>query len=230
MKSKHSSFYYLITLVGIWAFSFSPFQAQSKTHCPAPDSKIKIIVKNTPAKIIYKNSHSQNDLARMQRTRGRHLSRGTWKIAGLTQTDFKYSIKTTAKFKKTARGRFCAYPVSHELSIGYADFLVYIDRRYRPGSCEYRAILEHENAHVAIYKSYLTRYLPYIKKQVRASALKVHPIVVSTPDLGTKYIQEQVQRLIRPLILKLNREADQSNSRIDTPKSYRAVQLLCDNW
>lgn len=230
MATKHSFFYHLLTLISIWVFAFFPFQAQSKTRCPAPDSRVKVNVKNTPAKIIYKNSHSQNDLARLQRKRGRHWSGGKWKIAGLTQTDFKYSLKTSARFKKIAGGRFCAYPVSYELTIGYADFLVYIDRRYRPGSCEYRAILKHENAHVAIYKNYLKRYLPYIKKQVWDSALRVRPVEVSTPDLGTKYIQEQVQRRIRPLILKLNREADQSNARIDTPKSYRQVKLLCENW
>ena len=230
MKRKHSFFYYLITSIGIWVFVFFSFQVQSKTLCPPPDTIVKINVRNTPARIIYKNNYSQKDLERMQRKRKRHSSRGTWKIAGLTQTDFKYSIKTSAKFKKTSKGRFCAYPVSYELNIGYADFLVYIDRRYRPGSCEYRAILDHENDHVAIYKRYLKRYLPYIKKQVWASALKVRPFVVSTPDSGTKYIQKQLQRHIRPLILKLKREADKSNAHIDTPTSYRQVQLLCDNW
>jgi hypothetical protein len=230
MKRKPPFFYILITFLIIWDFTFSTSQAQANKRCPAPDSTVKISVKNTPAKVMYKISYSRNDLERMQLRRGRHSSRGAWKIAGLTQTDFKYSIETSAKFKKTAGGRFCAYPVSYELNISYADFLVYIDRKYRPGSCEYRAILKHENAHVAIYEGYLKRYLPYIKKQVRAAAMAVRPVVVSTPSLGTKYIQEQVQRRIRPLIQKLNREADQSNARIDTPKNYRKVQLLCNNW
>jgi hypothetical protein len=230
MKRRSSFFYLPTALVITGAFIFAPVQARANKRCPAPDTTVKIYVNNTPAKVIYKTGHSRSDLERLQRTRGRHSSSGKWKILGLTQTDFKYSIKTSAKFKQTTGGRFCAYPVSYDLNIGYADFHVYIDRKYRRGSCEYRAILKHENAHVTLYKSYLKRYLPYIKEQARAAALGVLPIVVSTPDLGTKYIQEQVQRRIRPLILKLNREADHSNARIDTPKSYRDVQLLCDNW
>jgi hypothetical protein len=230
MKLPPSFFFSPTALVVAGAFIFTPVQARANKRCPAPDSTVNIYVKNTPAKVIYKTGHSRSDLERLQRTRGRHVSGGKWKILGLTQTDFKYSIKTSAKFKQTAGGRFCAYPVSYDLNIGYADFLVYIDRKYRRSSCEYRAILKHENAHVALYKGYLKRYLPYIRKQARAAALGVRPVVVSTPNLGTKYIQEQLQRRIRPLIQKLNREADHSNARIDTPKSYRKVQLLCDNW
>jgi len=222
--------YLFITLIVMGASSFSPFQAQANKRCPAANTSVKVNVKNTPAKVIYKIGHSRRDLERLQLRQGRHTSRGKWKILGLTKTEFKYSIKTTANFKKTTGGRFCAYPVSYDMDIGYADFFIYIDRKYPTGSCEYRAILEHENAHVTIYKSYLKRYLPYIKKQVRAAAMEVRPVIVSTPNLGTKYIQEQVQRRIRPLILKLNRDADYSNARIDTPKSYRKVQLLCDNW
>ena len=230
MKRGPSLFYLPTALLVTGAFIFTSVQARTNKRCPAPDTTVSIYVKNTPAKVIYKTGHSRSDLERLQRTRGRHASNGKWKILGLTQTKFKYSIETSAKFKKTAGGRYCAYPVSYNLNIGYADFLVYIDRKYRRGSCEYQAILKHENAHVTLYKSYLKRYLPYIKKQAQTAALGVRPVVVSTPDLGTKYIQKQVQRRIRPLILKLNREADHSNARIDTPKSYRDVQFLCDNW
>ena len=230
MYRTPSFFYLLITLIVISTFTLISFQAQANKRCPAPNTSVKINVKNTLAKVIYKTGHSRSDLERLQLRQGRHTSRGKWKILGLTKTEYKYSIKTTANFKNTAGGRFCAYPVSYDLYVGYADFLIYIDRKYPTGSCEYRAILKHENAHVAIYKSYLKRYLPYIKKQLRAAALGVHPVVVSTTNLGTKNMQEQVQRRIRPLILKLNREADHSNARIDTPKSYREVQLLCDNW
>ena len=230
MKSRPRFFYILTALVVTGIFIFTPVQALADGRCPAPDTAVKINIKNTPARVIYKTGHSRSDLERLQRTRGRHASNANWKILGLTLTDFKYSIKTSARLLQIAGGHFCAYPVSYDLNIGYADFLVYIDRKFRRGSCEYRAILKHENAHVALYQGYLTRYLPSIKKQVRAAAFGVRPAVVSTPDLGAKYIQEQMQRRIRPLIQKLNREADHSNARIDTPKSYRNVQLLCDNW
>jgi hypothetical protein len=230
MTRTNSFFYPLVTLIVVSTFTSFSVQARGNKRCPVPESSVTVSVKNTPAKVIYKTGHSRSDIERQQLKRGLHANRGKWKILGLTQTDFKYSLETSVKYTKTAGGRYCAYPVSFELNIGYADFIVYIDRKYLPGSCEYRAILKHENSHITIYRRYLEHYLPYIKKQVRAAAIGVRPVIVSVPDQGTKYIQEQVQRRIRPLILKLNREANVSNARIDTPESYRKVQLLCDNW
>ncbi len=206
----------------------APVAADSR--CPPMKKPAKVNFKTSSAKVIYKTGHSRRDLERLQRLRNRHASRDNWRILGLTLTDFKYSIKTSVRLLPIKGGRYCAEPVSYDLSIGYADFLVYIDRKYRRGSCEFRAILNHEDAHVALYRAYLTRYLPKIERQAREAAARVRPVVVSTPDLGAKYIQNQVQRRIEPLIKKLNREADDSNARIDTPKSYRNIQLLCDNW
>ena len=229
MTNSDTFFFLFVTLTIIINYSI-PVQALEKGRCPTPDAVVSVSIKNIPSKVIYKNGHSRSDIERQQLKRGRHVSKGKWKILGLTQTEFKYTLKTSAKIKKITGGSYCAYPASYDLEIGYTDFVVYIDRKYRPGTCEYQAILKHENSHIAIYKNYLKRYLPDIKRRVRTAALSVQPVVVSTPDQGTKFIQEQVQRQIRPLIERLNREADYSNARIDTPESYRKIQLLCENW
>ena len=210
--------------------SLSATTAFADSRCQPLKKPARVNFETSPAMVIYKTGHSSSDLERLQRMRGRHASKGNWRVLGLTLTDFKYSIKTSVRLIPIEGGRYCAEPVTYDLSIGYSDFLVYIDRRYKRGSCEFHAILNHENAHVALYRGYLTRYLPNIRKLARHAAAGVRPVVVTTPDLGAKYIQDQVQRRITPLIQKLNREADASNARIDTPKSYRNIQMLCDKW
>jgi hypothetical protein len=230
MTRSTSFFYLIVMLIVISTFSSISVQAKENKQCPLPESSVTVSVINTQAKVIYNTGYSRSDIERQQLKRGRHANKGKWKILGLTKTDFKYSLETSVKLTKTDGGRYCVYPVSFDLNIGYSDFNIYIDRKYLPGSCEYRAILKHENSHISIYRRYLEHYLPSIKKQLRVAASRVQTVIVSIPDQGTKYIQEQVQRRIRPLILKLNREADHSNARIDTPESYRKVQLLCDNW
>jgi len=220
----------LITLVITVSATLWTGPAAADDRCPAPAKSASVKITTSKANVIYKTGHSRHDLERLQRSRGRHAAKGNWRILGLTLTDFKYAIKTSARVISISGGRYCAQPVSYDLTIGYSDFLVFIDRKYRPGSCEYRAIRNHEDAHVALYRGYLTRYLPTIKRQAQAAAAGVPSVIVSTPDLGAKYIQDQMTRLIAPLVQKLNREADVSNARIDTPKSYRNVQMLCDKW
>lgn len=228
-NDTQSFFFFLTILTLIYTYTI-PVQAVENERCPAPNKMAAVNVKKIPAKIIYKAGHSRSDIERQQLKRGRHVARGKWKILGLTQTEFKYLLKTTAAFKKTTRGRYCAYPVSFNLDIGYSDFIVYIDRKYRPSTCAYQAILKHEKTHISIYKQQLKRNLSYIKQQLRLAARSVRPVIVSTPDDGTKYIQDKVQSRIRPLILKLKREIDFSNAKIDTPENYRKVQLQCKDW
>ncbi len=191
---------FLSVSITVTIYFLIPAPIEAAGRCPVPDRPAKINFKTSPAKVIYKTGHSRADLERLQRTRGRHAARNDWRILGLTLTEFRYSIETWVNLVPIKGGRYCAEPVSYDLDISYSDFLVYIDRKYRRGSCEFRAILDHENAHVALYRKYLTRYLPSIKRQARNVAARVKPVVVSTPDRGAKYIQDEMRRRINPLI------------------------------
>ena len=214
----------------VFLLAFYTGAALADSRCP-PLTKSPIVnIKNSPARVIYKTGYSSKDLERLQRARGRHATSGNWRILGLTLTDFRYALKTSVQLTAIPGGRYCAEPVSFELDISYKDFLVYIDRKYPPGSCEYKAIPDHENYHVRLYRGYLSRYLPTIRQQARHAAATVPPVVVSSPDRGAQYIQNQMQRRIKPLIDRLNRDANISNAKIDTPKSYRNIRLLCGNW
>lgn len=217
--------FFLANIINIY-----PTTVFADKRCPTIGNKVKINIKNTPARVIYKFNHSRGDLERMQRKRGRHITGGKFNVLGLTLTEFKYTLKTSVKILKIPGGYFCAYPISYDLKIGYEDFLVFIDRRYKPGTCEHKAVLEHENSHVRLYKHHLKKHLPYIKKYARNATLNVGTVVVSSPDLGSKHIQGKFQRRIIPLIKKMNREANLSNARIDTPQSYKKLQSLCKNW
>ncbi|NQU56216.1 MAG: hypothetical protein HQ513_03200 [Rhodospirillales bacterium] len=220
--------HFLFFLVSVLPIPVSTSFAAGR--CAAAAEPTRVNVKTSPARIVYKTGHSRSDLERMQRAKGRHQGGGNWRVLGLTLTEFRYSIKTSAMLMPLSGGGYCAQPVSYDLTIGFSDFQVHIDRQYRRGSCEFAAIRDHELSHVALFRSNLSRYLPMIKAKARASAIAVKPVAVGDPDSGAKRLQDQMQRRINPLITKLNRDADTSNARIDTPNSYRNVHMLCDNW
>lgn len=230
MKFQPAPFLLIAALLISGIPAFAPGPAFAALRCAAADKPARINIKTIPAKVVFRTGHSRRDLQRMQRAKGRHLGGRNWRVLGLTLTDFRYAIKTSARLIPQAGGGYCAHPVSFDLSIGFSDFLVHIDRQYRRGSCEFAAIRDHEIAHVALFRSNLSRYLPLIKRQARAAAAALRPVAVGDPDSGAKHLQNQMQRRIDPLIKKLNRDADASNARIDSPQSYRNVQMLCDNW
>ena len=225
MKRWYSLFLLLPALV--LAGSHAAFAAP---RCPPPAQPARVNITTAPAKVVYKTGHSRSDLKRMQRAKGRHQGAGNWRVLGLTLTEFRYAIKTSARLIPMNGGGYCAQPVSYDLTIGFSDFLVHIDRQYRRGSCEFAAIRDHEISHVTLFRSNLSRYMPIIRRQAREAAARVRSVSVRDPNSGAERLQDQMQRRMNPLISKLNREADKSNARIDTPGSYRNVHMLCDNW
>jgi len=223
MKRYHC----LLFIVPVLLFSES---AAAAGRCPKAPETARVTINTTTAKVVFEGGHSSSDLARMQRAKGLHQGNGNARVLGLTQTEFRYAIKTSAKLIPASGGGYCAHPVSFDLSVGFSDFRVLIDRQYRRGSCEFAAIRDHEITHVTLYRSNLSRFLPLIRRQARIAATAVKTVAVGDPDSGARALQDQMQRRINPLIARLNREADTANARIDTAKSYRNVHMLCDNW
>lgn len=233
MKSRRPLFLYLWLLGPLIFFAIGPLgpaPAFAATRCPAPGKPPRVNIKTVPARIIYKTGYSRSDLLRMQRKNGRPGGAAAMQVLGLTLSEFRYSLETAARLYPASGGGYCAQAVSYDLSVGFSDFLVHIDRQYRRGSCEFNAIRDHEISHVALFRSNFTRYIPLIRAKARAAAALVKPVAVRSSNDGVKQLQDQMQRRIGPLIKKLSRDSDIANARIDTPKSYRNVHMLCDNW
>lgn len=204
--------------------------AAAAVSCAPSPKPVRVSVKSDPGKVIFKTGYGRADLKRMQRDNSGDRAVAGMNPLGLTLTDFRFSIKTTVRLLPLGGGRHCATPETFEMNIGFSDFLVYIDRRYRRGTCEYRAIREHENTHVSLYRAYLARYLPELRRRADAAARRIKPARVASPEAGAKYIQDQMQSRIKPILDRISREANAANAKTDTPGSYRDVQLLCDGW
>jgi len=203
---------------------------EDAASCPAMTDSIDINIKNPKGRVVYNTRVSRNDLVRIRQSRSRGVQQGNWKPLGLTLSDFTFQIGTTARLVPQANNSYCAYPRSFDITIGYDGFKVYIDRRYGRGSCEYRAILEHENTHVSLYRSNMARNLPDLQRAVYSKARSIVPVAVNSPQQGARYMQKQMAQKLKPLVARLNRGAEIANARIDTLVSYKKVQARCRNW
>ena len=148
----------------------------------------------------------------------------------MTLSDFKFQIGTSVNLLPADGGGLCVYPNSFDITIGYAGFKVYIDRRYGKGSCEYRAVLNHENEHVSLYRSTMARSMPDLQRAVYSAARRLTPVVVETPDQGAQYMHKKMHVMLKSHITRLSRNADVANARIDTLTSYNRVHARCRNW
>lgn len=174
-------------------------------------------------KVKYNNGHS---VLQISTKFGRHRS-ATSETIGLTKSALKTSLNTNIKYLRQNNKRVCAALSDVAFFVGYDLFRVYIARRHKPGSCQYRATLRHENTHVKIQQSALKKYAPRLKRRLRQLADRLPTYEANSPETALRHFNSSLVRDIQPALNEMNREMDRANAKIDTPTNYRREQALC---
>lgn len=118
-------------------------------------------------------------------------------------------------------------------TIGYDDILVYIHKGYKPGSCQYRVVKDHENYHVAVHRQAMQFFKPDIESALRKSVAKLKPQNVRSSAEAQRVVDQQfrqIRRDIEPILRHINAKIKEKNNEIDTPESYKATSKLCESW
>ena len=139
-------------------------------------------------------------------------------------------MRVKVRAKRIGSNRFCGQLSGVDARLGYDKLKVYIARKYRPGSCNYRSILDHENRHVAVFRSTLFKYAPRIERRLKRLAANLGPVLAGSADKAAKILQKKMQRELKPLFREMNREMDFRNAKLDTPQNYQKEQARCSQW
>lgn len=119
------------------------------------------------------------------------------------------------------------------LMLGYDTLDVYIDKRYKPGSCEYEVVKKHENYHVRVSQEAMAFFRPDIDAALDKALSHIEPATVhSQAELQNAFEHQfqQVMHELQPLIDHINQKIAEKNYIIDTPESYAETTALCRNW
>ncbi len=85
-------------------------------------------------------------------------------------------------------GGFCIGINSVNAVVGYSDFNVQIDIRHVPGTCEYNAVLAHEDKHIKTYLSVMDDFRGDLQRALYTAADSVMPVFVETRDMADEAI------------------------------------------
>lgn len=110
------------------------------------------------------------------------------------------------------------------------DPIIQIAREHPQGSCEYIAILEHENKHVAADRAVVTDHLENFRKQAGGAVQKVG-VVGPKPDSQAETYKTKMTDYIDAAIKNaadaMYAERIQRQQKIDTKDEYDRVQAQC---
>ena len=77
---------------------------------------------------------------------------------------------------------FCVGLKTVNAVVGYENFRVNIDIRHKPETCEYKAVLAHEDKHIKTYLSVIDDFKKDLHDSVYAAADSVMPVWVESKD------------------------------------------------
>ncbi len=210
--------YFVILLCLFWAQNATAF-------CRTVSPKVNIVTK--PGSVRYITTMSRQEfLKKAPRT----MSPNT---LGMTVSNLNVTGKSVPDLQQQSRAVACVQLREINLTMGYDIIDVYIDKKYKPGSCEYEVVKEHENYHVRVSQEAMQFFKPDLEKAVRAAVKRVSMQYAYSPSDVQRLVQAQFQQVmadIQPTIRHINDKIAEKNYQIDTPQSYRATSKLCKHW
>lgn len=112
-----------------------------------------------------------------------------------------------------------------EISLQYAPIQVFIGNEFEPGSCSYRAILDHEKQHIQLYVENLPR-VESVLRELMEKRFRSKPIY-APKGTAKKLLETEIDELWRPLIKAEFSKIQIDQNQLDTDEGLASVSWAC---
>ncbi len=156
---------------------------------------------------------------------------GPWHLPiGLTVAELGMRYETTLLYRKAQMVGHCVALAEAKVTVGYKNITVYITSEYAEGTCEFNAILAHEQEHVQINQHLLKVYKVKFQEGLRR-VLRSKKVIFAhrKAEARSAYVGE-FDRQLKHVVAKMVADRNRRNGAIDTRDSYLRLLAQCDNW
>ncbi len=142
-------------------------------------------------------------------------------------------IETRPKAQGLPMGdRFCFWITGFDVNLRYRRVDVFVAREYPPGSCQYKAILEHEEEHVRVSRQNLEEFAPRIRRALTSLLIPTgqQPAKVVSAAAARHNVKSISDELLQPVYKEMMASLVQAQKEVDSPEEYARVQRRCADW
>lgn len=145
---------------------------------------------------------------------------------GNVLTDIATSYNVGLQVYDVSAG-YCIAVESVKMDISYQDFLIQIDKKYKPNSCAYDLVLAHEQSHIDAVTHTVEKYKSDLKRTLLGVATDVRPMFVEKRAdigvaedkmydkiLGSSSVQ-QIMQHIKDEIIEKNKKIDSVDNSVE---------------
>ena len=127
----------------------------------------------------------------------------------------------------------CLYTTKIQVTISL-DSSILIAKEYKKGTCQYKAVLEHELKHRAVDRELVNKYSTIIAKAAN-STLKTlgyaqGPFPVAQIPAAQEKISATLSSVISQFGDKFSEERNKRQEQVDSLSEYERVHNLCKDW
>jgi hypothetical protein len=212
-------------LLALGGAGVSPAAAGS--HCQASETTAyRIDVEaRVPGSIAVDQRFSRDQLGAATA----HGARGH--VLGLMRSQLDVHSSTSFGYAEAGSG-YCFWLQEVNIVLEFPLVEIYVAREYKPGSCAYRAILDHEQDHLRVAQKILDPYAAEMRSTLTSLGIPKpnSPWFVDDLEAAKAKVGDLLGRLLNPIYNRMQTDMTTRQAQLDTPYSYKLVRQRCRNW
>jgi hypothetical protein len=203
--------------------------ASRAADCPSPERKPQIEIVIDDGSVAYDFTRTRVQMREVPRELGMTAPNHGRDAEGLTFQRLSLAVAAELRYRDIGDGKRCVYPDRIVATVTSAQ-RVFVDIRYPEGSCERKAVLDHEEEHVRINRAAAHSREGSLRRAVE-TFLAAHPyhLVPSGRAVQDAYLVPLQERL-KPILNATRDEANAHHAKLDSPSSYAATRARCQHW
>lgn len=209
-----------------------PGAAQAAGFCTQPSQAPTIDVTTVAPEVDVDHSLSKAQLARFAVQEYGYVHHEGSRVFGLTAGRVRARLSVHTLTEKRQSGQRCVWPSRLIATVKYeGPITVHLAREHRRGSCQHKAVLDHEMEHVAVLKAALPDYAQRLRKALqRALDRGRFPYTGRDAEKVQARLEGYLETAFRKAVAEAEHERDRANAAIDTPENYRRTRRRCATW
>jgi hypothetical protein len=203
--------------------------AQADSACPPYGAAVEVSFELLDPEPRYTRDLNVTSLRDLLRTRGHVFAGRHQRTLGVTSYQARFVVGGRT-YAVPVAGGYCIYLRAVEVEYGYLHHDVFVASELAPDSCEYKAVLDHENQHVAINRAMVREGARRLRQELERRLATLPPKFSREPQLGTDRAIAELQLAAAPVLEDIEQAQAARNAAFDTAGAYDAIGELCANW
>lgn len=161
-----------------------------------------------------------------------HSGGGPSTVLGLAGGEVGTRFETSFETKPVGNNLYCLN-VKRINAVLFVRPQVHIARNFKRGTCEYNAVLRHEDKHVRVLKQAHTEYLPKYQHHLRTTSKKIPklpPMTLAQANQERHALVEQIKRNLSSYLEVIMSDVARRQQKVDTAEEYQRVAERCRKW